>query len=122
MLATNRGEGKFGLIVLIIIVSAGIYIGFKWGFAAWDAGEFREDVNESVIYWSSHGAPVNANIVIEIRQKAEANGIDLYEEDIVIERSENFLMLSIYWETPLEFPGEYTYYLPFTIEREIRTK
>ena len=33
MLWKNRGEGKFGIIVLILILSVGIYIGFKWGFA-----------------------------------------------------------------------------------------
>jgi len=119
MLKKNRGESKFGLIVIILIIVAGIYIGFKWGYAAWDAGNFREDVNQSVMYWATHGVPEPANVRIEILQKAEENGIELYEEDIYIQQRDKFLSLSVYWETPLEFPGNYTYYLPFSIEREV---
>lgn len=120
MLKSTRGESKFGLIVILLIVAAGIYVGFKWGYASWDAGSFRENVNESLGYWSSHGAPTPENIRIEILQKAEENNIELYEEDIDIEVSDQFLTVNLYWETELEFPGGYTYYLPFSIERKVR--
>jgi hypothetical protein len=120
MLKTNRGEGTIGLIVILIIIIAGIYVGFKWGYAAWDAGDFRADVNKSIVYWSSHGAPPPENIVIEIMQKADEQGIDLYEEDIEIEVRGKFMRINIYWETPLSFPFDYTYYLPFTIERDVQ--
>jgi len=122
MLKKNRGEGKFGLIVILLIVAAGVYVGFKWGSASWNAGIFREAVSQSIVYWSSHGAPAQENIVVEILQKAKASGIDLYEEDIEIEVNDKFKIITIYWETPLAFPGGYTYYLPFTIERELRLK
>ena len=120
MLKKNRGEGKFGLIVILVIVAAGLYVGFKWGSASMDASAFREAVSQSIVYWSSHGAPAQANIVIEILQKAQENNIDLYEEDIEVGVNGKFLSINIYWETPLSFPGGYTYYLPFTIERELR--
>lgn len=120
MLKTNRGEGKFGLLVILVIVVAGIYVGFKWGYAAWDAGNFRDEINQSVVYWSSHGAPPQENIIFEIMQKAEATGIDLYEEDIELETRGKFMRITINWETPLTFPFDYIYYLPFTVERELR--
>jgi len=120
MLKKNRGELKFGLIVLLLIVAAGIYVGMKWGNAAWDAGKFREDIGQSLVYWTSHGAPSPENIRIEILQKAEKNGISLYDEDIEIDVNGKFLSLNLYWETPLTFPGGYTYYLPFSVERELR--
>jgi hypothetical protein len=122
MLKTNRGEGKFGIIVILVIVAAVIYVGFKWGYADCDAAEFEDQLNHSVVYWTSHGAPSKENTIIEIMQKAEASNIDLYKEDIAIEvRGEGKLMLiNIYWETPLTFPFDYTYYLPFTVEREVQ--
>ena len=124
MLKTNHCEGKIGIIVILVIVAAVIYVGFKWGYASWDAAEFENQVNESVVYWTSHGAPPKQNVIIEIMQKAEASNIDLYKEDIEIEvRNEGKLMLiNIYWETPLTFPFDYTYYLPFTIERTVQRK
>jgi hypothetical protein len=121
MLNTNRGEGKFGIIVILVIVAAVIYVGLKWGYASWDAAEFEDQLNQSLVYWSSHGAPAQENVVVEILQKAKASGIDLYEEDIEIEMNEKFMTIYIYWETPLAFPGK-TYYLPFTLERELRLK
>ncbi len=122
MLNKNHGESKFGLLVILLIVVAVIYVGFKWGYAAWDAGNFREDVNQSIGYWKSHGAPPLGNIRAEILQKAQENNIELYEEDIVIELREKNLVVDLYWEAPLDFPGGYTYYLPFTIERNVRMK
>ena len=65
MLKTNRGEGTFGIIVILVIVAAVTYVGFKWGYASWDAAEFREQLNKSVIYWTSHGAPTKENAIIE---------------------------------------------------------
>ena len=122
MLTTNRGEGKFGILVILAIVAAVIYVGFKWGYASWDAAEFEDQLNHSFVYWTSHGTPTRENAIIEIMQKAEASNVELYKEDIEIEiRDEGkFMVISIYWETALEFPFDYTYYLPFTVERTIR--
>lgn len=120
MLKKNRGESKIILIVILLIVVAGIYVGFKWGYASWDAAGLREDVNASLVYWSTHGAPPPENMRIEILQKARENNIELYDEDINIELSDQFLNVNLYWETALAFPGGYTYYLPFSIEREVR--
>jgi len=122
MLRNNRGESKFGLILILLIVAAGIYVGFKWGYAAWDAGSFREDVNKSLGYWMAHGAPAPENIRVEILEKAQARNIDLYEEDIEIKVRDKYLSLNIYWEMPLRFPGGYTHYLPYSIERELRVR
>ncbi len=122
MLKTNRGEGKFGIIVILLIVAVGVYVGFKWGYASWDAAEFKDAVNQSAVYWTSHGAPSPENIIIELLQKAEESNIDLYKEDIDIQVRGKFMRINIYWETPLEFPFDYTYYLPFTEERELKLK
>lgn len=120
MLQKNSGESKLGLIIILLIVAAGIYVGIKWGYAAWDAGNFREDVNQSLVYWTTHGAPPPENMRTEILQKAEENDIDLYEEDIEITLKDSVLDVYLYWEAPLEFPGGYTYYLPFSIERTMK--
>ena len=123
MLKTNRGEGKFGIIMILVIVAAVIYVGFKWGYASWDAAEYRDAVNHSLVYWASHGAPPKENIIIELLQKAEASNVDVYAEDIEIEVRGKFMRLNIYWETPLTFPvTDYIYYLPFTIERDLRLR
>ncbi len=120
MLKSTQGESKFILIVIIAIVAAGIYAGFKWGYASWDAAGFREAVNTSLGYWNTHGAPSPENIRLEILQKAEEHNIELYDEDIEIELRDQFLTVNLYWETELAFPGGYTYYLPFSIERKVR--
>ena len=122
MLKSNRGEGKFGILVILVIAAAVIYVGFKWGNASWDAGNYKDALNQSFVYWTSHGVPAEEKAIIEIMQKAEAAGIDLYKEDIeiTIRNDGKFMMINIYWETPLEFPFDYTYYLPFTVERSIR--
>jgi hypothetical protein len=122
MLKTNRGEGKFGIIVILAIVAAVVYVGFKWGYASWDAATFEDALNQSTVYWTSHGAPTKENAIFEIMRKAEEAGIDLYKEDIEIEvRNEGkFMLINIYWETPLTFPFDYTYYLPFTVERTVQ--
>jgi hypothetical protein len=122
MLRKNNGESTFGLILILLIVAAGIYVGFKWGYAAWDAGTFREDVNKSLGYWKAHGAPAPENMRLEILGKAQKIGIELYEEDIEIELQDKYLSLDIYWEMPLSFPGGYTYYLPYSIERELQVQ
>jgi len=123
MLKTNRGEGTFGIIVILVIVAAGCYVGFKWGSASWDASEYRNKVNQSVVYWVSHGAPARENIIFELLQKAEESNVDVYAEDIEIEVRDKFMRLNIYWETPLTFPvTDYIYYLPFTIERDLQLK
>ena len=122
MLKETRGESKLGLLVLLAIVTACIYVGFKWGSASWEAAKFREAVNQSIVYWTSHGPPPKENIIFEILQKAEENKIDLYEEDIELDLRDRFLTFSIEWETPLTFPGGYTYYIPFTMEREVQLR
>jgi len=122
MLNKNRGEGNFGLFVLIVVALAVVYVGFKWGTASWIAGDFRSAVNDSFIYWSSHGAPPRNNMIIEFMQKAKANDVELFKEDIEIQQHEKFISIYIYWEMPLEFPFDKTYYLSYTIEKELRRR
>ena len=122
MLKKNRGEGNFGLILLIIVVLAGAYVGYKWGYASWIAGDFRSAVNESFVYWTSHGAPPRENMIIEFMQKAEANDVELFAEDIEIKEHAKFISIYIYWEMPVEFPFDKTYYLPYTIEKDLRKR
>ena len=122
MLKSNCGEGKFGIILILVVAAAVIYVGFKWGNASWEAGNYKDELNQSFVYWTSHGAPTEEKAIIEIMQKAEAGSINLYTEDIEIETRGDgkFMKIYIYWDTPLEFPFDYTYYLPFTVERTIR--
>ena len=122
MLKKNRGEGNFGLIVIIVLVIAAGYVGFKWGSLAWTAGDFTSAVNESFVYWTSHGAPPRENMIIEFMQKADKFDIELFAEDIEITEHEKFISIYIYWEMPLEFPFDKTYYLPYTIEKELRRR
>ena len=58
----------------------------------------------------------------ELKSAKELVKAQIGKEDIEIEvRGEGKLMLiNIYWETPLTFPFDYTYYLPFTEERTVQ--
>ncbi len=117
----SRGGSTLGCLVVIALLGAGIYAGFKFARAQWDYEGVKEEVTEIARYWVMQDKADPETIKQEIIQKAERHNVILEKEDIEVKRSEGgILTIDVAWITPIEFPGGYVYERYFSIRRQIK--
>jgi len=121
MLRASRGGSTFGCLVVLALIVAGGYVGYKFALVQCDYEGVKEVLTEIVRYWVTQDSAFNPQIIRqEIIRKAERHNVYINEEDIDIQRADNgALTIDVYWETPIEFPGGYVYTRQFSVHRHI---
>ncbi len=102
---------------MLAILAAGIYVGYEWGCAAWNRAALKEEVSHITRRWVNRGDVSHQIIRDAILREAGEIGIPLYEEDVRVEIKKKVITVDITWESPLDFPGGYTYFMPFEIHK-----
>lgn len=122
MMRTSRGGSNIGCLVVLALIVAGGYVGYKFALVQWDYESVKEELTEIVRFWVTQDSAFNPEIIRqEIIRKAERHKVYINPEDIEIQRADNgALTINVYWETPIEFPGGYVYNRQFSVERHIR--
>lgn len=120
MLGNMRGGSTLGCLVVVALLAAGMYVGYKFALAQWDYEGMKEELTEIARYWGTEGKPNIPIIKQEIITKAEKHNVTVNEEDIIIKPAEGVLTIEVYWVVPIEFPGSYVYNREFSVTRTIR--
>ena len=98
----ERGEGQFGCLVgLVLLLIAGM-IAYKLIPIKVKAADMRETVVDES---KSAGRRNDRQIVGNIMNKAKQLELPLKEEDIHINRSNNYIRIEVKYTVPVEFPG-----------------
>ncbi len=101
----QRGEGRFGCLVgLVILLVVGL-IAFRLIPIKVKSADLRDTIIDESKSAGRHGdKAIRANIV----RKAEQIELPVTAEDIKIRRANNYIRIEVTYTVPVEFPG-YTY-------------
>lgn len=109
-----RGESKFGCLVTILLLAAGLYVGYKFGKAQWDYQSMKDEVFEMTKFTAATPNFNYAKVQESIIRQGKKLGITIYPEDIAIIDNEISVTLEVYWETELVF-SSYTHTLDYFV-------
>ncbi len=107
--ASERGEGKGGCIVGLILFLAAIFVAYKMIPVKVKAAELRGVVVDEA---KSAGTHNDKQIRASILNKANDLHLPLKDEDLMIARAASTIKIDAQYTVPLEFPG-YTYMWKF---------
>jgi len=105
MVRNEKGEGKGGLIVGLLLLIAVVYTGWKVIPVMIQVYSFEDEVREDCKYL--HGRKIET-LVKDLSLIAQRENIPVDESDIQAERYAGSLRVEIKYTIPIEFPG-YTY-------------
>jgi len=116
MKGTMRGESKLGCLISLLIVVAAGYTAWHWGHAQWNYETMKQEITDIVKFHAAERNLKKQAIINQIIEKSEEIGLDIYEEDIEIRVVKKELIIDVFWEVPIAFPG-YTYFLQYNVKR-----
>lgn len=115
-LRIQKGKGAIGCIVLIIILLAAVYAVFQFS-RPYIKRSMMDGKLDNLASWSLQNPHYDNKFVINsILGAAEELSIELDPEDIVLERTKEYITISVYWEDDINFPY-YHKHLEFEIEK-----
>jgi hypothetical protein len=101
----QRGEGRFGCLVGLVILLAVGLVAFRLIPIKVKSADLRDTIIDESKSAGRHGdKAIRANIV----RKAEQIELPVTPEDIKIRRANNYIRIEVTYTVPVEFPG-YTY-------------
>jgi hypothetical protein len=116
ILKSNRGGLSFGcLLVLVLLVALG-FVGFKVGEVYWNYFDVKEKVRE-VLNWAVAGkAKSNQEITEKVLENIRGAGLNIPPGSIRITHSKDDLRITVKWKREVVFPG---YTLPLNLEVDL---
>jgi hypothetical protein len=104
----ERGEGRVGFIITLVLFLAGVFLAIKIVPVRVDGYQFRDVLREEARYAAVHR---NDKVVIErILDTAESMNIPLEKGNLNIRRSKVEVVISATYEKPVDLKfGTYTY-------------
>lgn len=111
---SERGEGKGGCIVGLIIFLAAIFVAYKMIPVKVKAAELRGTIVDEA---KSAGTRSDERIRAAIMNKARTLELPLDEKGLKVERGNSRIRIRADYVVPVEFPG-YTYQWKFNHEYE----
>lgn len=114
MRLNNRGDSKIGCAIYLLIIGGLLYFAYMWGVAQWNYETMKKSTNEVIKILAADKTPELQKYKNTLIDKADDAGVDLYDEDIEISIKETTVVIELFWETPIKFPG-YTYYLEYDL-------
>ena len=106
--SNQRGEGRLGLFITLVVIGVGIFIAVKYVPVKINAYEFRETLREEAKYMSVHRNEKEA--LERILERAEALEIPVTSKEIEIEFTKSEVIVSARFQQPIDFKvTTYTY-------------
>ena len=104
----ERGEGRLGFIITLVVFLVGVFLAVKIVPVRIDGYQFREMLREEARYASIHR---NDSVVVQrILDTAESLNIPLKKENLKIRRTKVEVVISVSYEKPVDLNvGTYTY-------------
>jgi hypothetical protein len=101
----ERGEGKLGCLVGLILLGLAIFVAWKMIPVKVKAAELRQTVVDEA---KSAGTHNDERIRAAILAKAREDNLPVTDENITIVRSAGEITVTVVYTVPIVFPG-YTY-------------
>jgi hypothetical protein len=110
---SDKGKIGCGALVLLALLVAGIYLGFKLIPPYWEYYSLREAARQGVV--SASAPPYRDGDAKEsVIEKAKRLGVPLGEGDLVFSRDSKSVSLEFSWERQVPLPGR-TQHFSFTV-------
>ena len=111
--APAAGRIRFGLLLGLAIVVAGIYAGSQAAFHYWVYWNLQEQAERAALEVAARGGQEDLGRQM-VQAKAREYGLELRGEDIQVSIQGGAVTISFAWERPIQLPG-YTYPLAFQV-------
>jgi len=110
----DRGRIGSGTLILIALLLAGIYYGFKIVPAYWEYYSLKEAARQGLV--AASAPPYRERDARDsVIEKARRLGVPLGEGDLVFTRDANSLSIKFSWEREVSLPGRIQRF-SFTVE------
>jgi len=97
---TQRGEGRIGFLIALIVIGAAIFVGMKVIPVRITAYEFRDALREEARYAAVRDD--DAKVVARILQKAEDLEIPLHKKNLQVKRTTGEMIIRAEYEQPID--------------------
>jgi hypothetical protein len=114
-----HGKVNLGCLTLIALLTAGGYVGFKFGRVYMAkyfldkkifqiAGDAAED-------WKAKIYPTERDIAEEVMKEAKNRSVNITYDDIVVARNDQTVSIKVFWDGDIEIPF-YIHHFDFTFD------
>ena len=110
---SGRGRIRLGVLVFILVVVAGVYLGTKFIPPYWTYLSMKDPVKEATMAILS--ATDERSVRADLIRRAKQQGLTIEDENIDITRDGGMLVVRVSWVEPVELP-RYHYDLRFQVE------
>ena len=106
---SERGEGRLGCLVGVILLLAAALIAYKMIPVKVKAADLRDAIEDEA---KSAGQHSDKQILSAILKRAQILELPVTEDKVQINRSANSIQIDVQYTVPIEFPG-YTHQWKF---------
>jgi len=96
----QRGEGRLGLIITLVIIAIAIFVGVKFIPAKITAYEFGDFIEQECRFAATRRD--DAQIVVRIMDKAEEMDVPLKKKNLIVRRTKGEMIIKASYEQPLD--------------------
>jgi hypothetical protein len=118
-----RGKVNIGCITLILLLTMGGYVGFKFGrvyLSKYILDRKIFEITGAVADdWQAKDFPTELDVANAVMEEAQNLSVDITYDDILIEQEKKYVRIQVTWEGDIVIPF-YThhYSFPFDCKRE----
>jgi hypothetical protein len=116
ILKSNRGGLSFGCLLVVVLLAALGFVGFKVGEVYWNYFDVKEKVREALNWAVAGKAKSNQEITEKVLVNIRGVGLDVPPGNIRISHSKDNLTITVKWKREVVFPG---YTLPLNLEVDL---
>jgi type III secretion system FlhB-like substrate exporter len=99
--SSERGEGRIGLLISLVILGVGIFVGVKIIPVRIDAYEFGDFIEQECRYAAVRNQG-GGDVTKRILDKAVELDIPLKKKDLVVQRTANEMIITASYELPID--------------------
>ena len=110
----ERGEGKLGCLVGVILLLLAALIAYKMIPVKVKAADLRDAIQDEA---KSAGQNTDKQIMAAILRRAQILELPVTEEQVRIDRAVNSIKIDVEYTVPVEFPG-YTHQWHFRVKTD----
>lgn len=103
MRSSERGEGRFGIIVFLVVVAVIVFVAVKYVPPRLNAYEFKEFVEQTAIQAPYDPRSTNESIRRIVYEKAMDLKIPLTEEEIQVVKTGDACNITVVVRIPIDF-------------------
>ena len=100
MRSNQRGEGRLGLLIAVVVFGAAIFLGVKIIPVRIDAYEFRDILREEARFAAVRSA--DSQVAQRIMKKAQELEVPLDKKNLSVSRTNSKVTISAHYEVPID--------------------